>query len=241
MQPAHAGLWRSSLISQVIPLVRLGQTATEFTHVTGVDQVVRGGVIAWRHRPVITGGAAAPDPPPRILAPEPLKAGVVVAAAVAGVHRGRRRSEAAVGVPAELIVMAFASMPQVDGRTWVAVLRRAGGGAAPWAASFAGRSAMPVPVAGRAWRGLPMPARLGGWLEATGAAPQRHLSGRVAGNHGARPGCAEPRAGKRPSPDETPALPGLLHLGGCRIARPVVNCHTRSSGAGPHAWHLVHR
>jgi len=47
---------------------------------------------------------------------------------------------------------------------------------------------MPVPVG---WPGLARPARapscLGGWLEATGAAPQCHLSGRVTGNRGARP------------------------------------------------------
>ena len=149
-------------------------------------------MIAWRHRPVIAGGMAAPDPPPRILTTEPLKVGLLVAATVAGAHCGRRRSEAADGVPAPPI-MAFASMPRMGSRPWAAVLRGPGGwapgrGAGAMAASFAARSAMPVPVG---WPGLARPARaptcLGGWLDATGAAPQRHLSGRVTGNRGARP------------------------------------------------------
>jgi len=149
-------------------------------------------MIARRHRPVIAGGMAAPDPPPRILTAEPLKVGILVAATVPWAHCGRRRSEAADGVPASPL-MAFASMPRMESRPGAAVLRGPGGwapgrGAGAMAASFAARSAMPVPVG---WPGLARPARaptcLGGWPEATGAAPQRHLSGRVTGNRGARP------------------------------------------------------
>jgi hypothetical protein len=40
--------------------------------------------------PVIAGCAAAPDSPPRVLAPEPLKFGILVVPAWPGVHGGRR-------------------------------------------------------------------------------------------------------------------------------------------------------
>ena len=73
--------------SRVIPFFRLGETASEFTNVTGADQVVHGEVIAWRHRPIIAGDMSAPDQPPRIPAPEPLNLGIAVAATVPGVQR----------------------------------------------------------------------------------------------------------------------------------------------------------
>src|SRR5215510_14971021 len=171
-------------------MVRLGETASEFTDVAGADQVARGGMIAWRHRPVIAGGMAAPDPPPRILTTEPLKVGLLVAATVAGAHCGRRRSEAADGVPAPPI-MAFASMPRMGSRPWAAVLRGPGGwapgrGAGAMAASFAARSAMPVPVG---WPGLARPAgaptrlwRLaGGYRSRATAPPVRPCHGKSRG------------------------------------------------------------
>jgi hypothetical protein len=83
-----------------MPFLRAGEAASEFTNVASVDQLARGGVTAWRHGPVIAGCAAAPYPPPRVLAPEPLKLGILAVPASAGGHRvsqqaagrtGRRR------------------------------------------------------------------------------------------------------------------------------------------------------
>jgi hypothetical protein len=61
--------------SPVTPSVRLGEAAGELVEVTGADQLVHGGVIAWRQRPVVAGCVAAPDPPLRVLLPEPVKSG----------------------------------------------------------------------------------------------------------------------------------------------------------------------
>lgn len=72
---------------RAMPFVRAGEAASEFTNVASVDQLARGGVTAWRHGPVIAGCAAAPYPPPRVLAPEPLKLGILVVPASAGGHR----------------------------------------------------------------------------------------------------------------------------------------------------------
>jgi len=44
-------------------------------------------VTEWRHGPVIAGCAAAPYPPPRVLAHEPLKLGILAVPASAGGHR----------------------------------------------------------------------------------------------------------------------------------------------------------
>jgi len=88
-----------------LPFLRAGRGGrAEFPEVASVDQLARGGVTAWRHGPVIAGCAAAPDPPSRILAPEPLKPrhlgcpplrpafhGVSVARQAGGRPRGRAR------------------------------------------------------------------------------------------------------------------------------------------------------
>jgi hypothetical protein len=68
----------------------LGEAAGEFTDVTGADQLARGWVTAGRHGPVIAGCAAAPHPPLRVLAREPVKAGILIVSAWAGRHGGRR-------------------------------------------------------------------------------------------------------------------------------------------------------
>ena len=65
----------------------LGEVPGEFIEVAGASQAALGGVIGWRQRPVVAGGAAAPDPPPGVLTPEPVKSAVPVARAPAGGHR----------------------------------------------------------------------------------------------------------------------------------------------------------
>jgi len=65
----------------------LGEALGEFIQVTGGDQLPLGGVIAWRHCPVVPGGLAAPDPPPRVLAPQPVQAAGPVVPTTAGGHR----------------------------------------------------------------------------------------------------------------------------------------------------------
>src|SRR6266567_2986304 len=72
-----------------MPFVCLGEAAGEFTDVTGTDQLAYGRVTGWRHGPVFAGGAAAPDPPLRVLAPEPPEPGILVVPALAGGHGGR--------------------------------------------------------------------------------------------------------------------------------------------------------
>jgi hypothetical protein len=77
-------------VSPVMPSLHLGQAMSEFPDVAGADQLPEGGVIAWRHGPVVAGGTAAPDPPPRIPLPEPDKLGIVVVLAPVCIHVGRR-------------------------------------------------------------------------------------------------------------------------------------------------------
>src|SRR5690242_5257874 len=47
-------------------------------------------MIAWRHGPVVAGGAAAPDSPSRKSLPEPGKLGILSVLALLCVHDGRR-------------------------------------------------------------------------------------------------------------------------------------------------------
>ena len=81
------GSWASAALrSWAMPFLRAGEAASEFPEVASVDQLARGGVTAWRHGPVIAGCAAAPDPPPRVLAPEPVKPAIRGVRAAAGGH-----------------------------------------------------------------------------------------------------------------------------------------------------------
>ena len=70
----------------------LGQPPRELIEITGADQLAPGGMAAWRHGPVLTGDAAIPDRPPRILAPQLLEPGVLAGAAPVGVHAENRRA-----------------------------------------------------------------------------------------------------------------------------------------------------
>ena len=69
-----------------MPALGLGKALGEFIEVVCANQVVLGGVVAWRQRPVAAGGMAAPDPPPRVLAPEPVKPAIRGVRAAAGGH-----------------------------------------------------------------------------------------------------------------------------------------------------------
>jgi hypothetical protein len=80
----------AALRSWAMPSLGLGEVAGEFTDVTGADQLARGGVTAGRHGPVIAGCAAAPHPPLRVLAREPVKVGILIVPAWASRHGGRR-------------------------------------------------------------------------------------------------------------------------------------------------------
>jgi hypothetical protein len=73
-----------------MPPLRPGEEAGEFVEVAGANQFAHSGVIRWRQRPVAAGRGAAPDPPPRVLAPERFKLGVLVVPAAVGVHARRR-------------------------------------------------------------------------------------------------------------------------------------------------------
>ena len=69
-----------------MPAFGLGEAPGEFIEIAGADQLAMGGVIAWRQCPVAAGGVAAPDPPPRVLAPEPVKPAVPAGRVPAGGH-----------------------------------------------------------------------------------------------------------------------------------------------------------
>jgi hypothetical protein len=69
-----------------------GEAAGQLADVVSADQLAYGGVVRWRHCPVIAGCAAAPDPPPRVAAPERRKFGIPVVPARPGVHGGRRQA-----------------------------------------------------------------------------------------------------------------------------------------------------
>ncbi len=75
----------AALSSQVMLLLRLGEAAGEVTEVTGADQLAHAPVTRRRQCPVIACCTATPDPPLRVLAPEPLEPGILVA----GGHGGR--------------------------------------------------------------------------------------------------------------------------------------------------------
>jgi hypothetical protein len=72
--------------SSVMPPFGLGEALGEFIEVAGADQRALGGVIAWRQRPVAAGRVAAPDPPPRVLAPQPVKPAIPGVRSAAGGH-----------------------------------------------------------------------------------------------------------------------------------------------------------
>jgi hypothetical protein len=78
--------------SQAMPSIRPGEAAGEFTDVRGADQVAHGRVTRRRQCPIIAGCAAAPDPPLRVVAPEPLELGILVVPA-----EGRRSRRAKAG------------------------------------------------------------------------------------------------------------------------------------------------
>lgn len=67
-------------------LFGLGEATGEFIEAAGADQAALGGMIARRQRPVGASGVAAPDPPPRVPLPEPVKPVVPVVRALSGVH-----------------------------------------------------------------------------------------------------------------------------------------------------------
>src|SRR5260370_26029428 len=57
--------------SPVMPSLRLGEVAGEFTNVAGADQVAYGGGTPWRPPPAIPRCATPPDPPLPALALQP--------------------------------------------------------------------------------------------------------------------------------------------------------------------------
>src|SRR5438045_3686144 len=69
-----------------MPTFGLGEAPGEFIEIAGADQLAMGGVIAWWQCPVAAGGVAAPDPPPRVLAPEPVEPAVPVGRVPAAGH-----------------------------------------------------------------------------------------------------------------------------------------------------------
>ena len=74
------------------PTLGPGEAAGQLADVVGANQLAYGGVVQWRHRPVIAGCAAAPDPPPRVLAPERPKFGIPVVPARPRVHGGQQQT-----------------------------------------------------------------------------------------------------------------------------------------------------
>ena len=91
-RPGWIGSPAPAMLSlRAMPSLGPGEAAGQLTDVVSADQLAYGGVIRWRHGPVIAGCAAAPDPPPRVLAPERRKSGIPVVLARPGVHGARRQ------------------------------------------------------------------------------------------------------------------------------------------------------
>src|SRR5438034_9458094 len=173
----------------------LGEVAGEFTDVTGADQLARGGVTAGRHGPVIAGCAAAPHPPLRVLAHEPVKVGILIVPAWAGRHGGRR--SAAGGRlrcwrpgRAGAWMAGFSMRLPPDGAICRVIPSQAGGW---WRAvrawpTGAGRDDAAVPPR--------QPSRvLSGWAtgQAPGGAAPAPDSGPGPSREGQRPECSQPR------------------------------------------------
>jgi hypothetical protein len=165
-----------------MPSLRLGEAAGQFSDVPGADQLARSGVTTWRHRPVIASRLAAPDPPPRVLAPEPVKFGIQAPPAWPGVHgRGRPAVQAA-------------SAPL----TSPGMTSPAGGSERP---GRDGRSAMQLPPSSRDL-GFRRAQSLGHpGAPGSGAAPaQLPRLGNLAASRGGRSGAGASRAPRRPRP-----------------------------------------
>src|SRR6266480_305221 len=73
--------------SWVVVFLGPGEAPGKLIQVAGAEQHAQGGVVARRQRPVGPGGVAAPDPPPRIPALEPVQPAVPLVDTVAGGHR----------------------------------------------------------------------------------------------------------------------------------------------------------
>jgi hypothetical protein len=74
---------------RAIVSLRLSEAAGQLTDVTSADQPAHRGMTRRRQCPIIAGCAAAPDPPPRVSAPESVKVGILIVPAPPGVHRGQ--------------------------------------------------------------------------------------------------------------------------------------------------------
>lgn len=68
-----------------------GQFPRELAEIAGADQLAPRGVAAWRHCPPVTGDAATPDQPSRVLASQPPEPGILAGSGPAGIHGETRR------------------------------------------------------------------------------------------------------------------------------------------------------
>jgi hypothetical protein len=148
---------RGVLGASVLPCFGLGEAVDEVAKVAGADQPADGRMVAWRHGPVIAGGAPAPDPPVRVLAAEPLKFGALVVPALAGVHGGRQLTAGPACAPWMSPGMACAGMPRRGGGRQLGVDGRVCHGAA-FLAGAIGASLGPGAAGGWAARRM-APAR----------------------------------------------------------------------------------
>ena len=165
-----------------MPSLRLGEAAGQFSDVPGADQLAHSGMTTWRHRPVIASRLAAPDPPPRVLAPEPVKLGIQAPPAWPGVHGRGRPAVQAAGAPL----------------TSPGMTSPAGGSERP---GRDGRSAMQLPPSSRD-PGIPASPEPGapGCQRLAAAPAQLPRLGNLAASRGGRSGAAASRAPRRPRP-----------------------------------------
>lgn len=76
----------------VMPLLGIGKSLRELIGVMGAYQSTLGGVAGGRHRPVVTGCAATPNRPLRVLAPQLLDPGVLASPTPASTHGKSRQA-----------------------------------------------------------------------------------------------------------------------------------------------------
>jgi hypothetical protein len=236
------GLWlhRTGLLelgSPVIPLFGAGEAAGEFVGVAGADEFVHGGVAGRRHRPVIAGRLAAPDPPLRIPAPQPLQAGILVVPPVVRGHLMGRLRWTAVAVPATSPAPTVSTRPDVGSRPRCCRCRQA----RPAAGVIGGPLNGAIGAAGRpGWRCFPASRRPAGRLmrrlRSSPGQPWRRAPAeppRFGGpaDCGARPGAGRAPRGSRAHPAKRRGCPSCYCLRVSMAAASMVTGGTCSGRA----------
>lgn len=175
---------------------------------------MHGGVTGRRHSPVLASCLAAPDPPSRVPAAQPLHVSILGVPAVAGAHHGGTATRSAVAVAPSSLVRPPSRTPPGGGRRCCRWEQRQLG--TRGMGRLRGRAVGVTAVSG--WRGLTMPAdgqRMTDCRVRSRAARSRSAGG-PPGPVGAAARCGGPGRGRTGPPREeastceAPRVPELL-------------------------------